>query len=127
MLANASVSPAIPASDLDRAKAFYGNTLGLEVVSEDPGAIVFACGGGSRLFLYPTPSAGQAAHTLAGWEVADLGAEMAELRERGIQFEEYDLPGLKTVDGVAELGGYRSSWFKDSEGNILGLVQPPAG
>ncbi|MFF6772912.1 hypothetical protein ACFY8W_05045 [Streptomyces sp. NPDC012637] len=77
--------------------------------------------------IYATPSGGQAAHTLAGWAVTDLDAEMEVLRARGVTFEEYDLPGLVTVDGVAEAGGVRSAWFKDSEGNILALVESASG
>jgi catechol 2,3-dioxygenase-like lactoylglutathione lyase family enzyme len=125
MLADAPVSPSIPASDLERAKRFYSDILGLKVSMETEGMVGFECGG-TQLYVYTTPSAGQAAHTLAGWFVPDLSAEMADLRARGVTFEEYDLPGLKTVDGVAETGGMRGAWFKDSEGNILGLVESPA-
>lgn len=123
MLGDARVSAMIPASDVGRAKKFYSDTLGLKVIEEMDGGAAFACGEGTSFFLYDTPSAGQAAHTLATWEVADLDAEMADLRARGVTFEEYDMPGIKTKDGVAEGGGIRASWFKDSEGNILGLGQ----
>jgi catechol 2,3-dioxygenase-like lactoylglutathione lyase family enzyme len=123
MLADAPVHPTIPASDLERAKRFYRDTLGFQVSIEMDEGVRFECGGGTHLYVYPTPSAGQAAHTLAAWEVADLDAEMAGLRGRGVTFEEYDLPGLKTVDGVAEFGRLRGAWFKDSEGNILGVTE----
>jgi catechol 2,3-dioxygenase-like lactoylglutathione lyase family enzyme len=122
MLADAPVTPSIPAADLERAKRFYRDTLGLKLSIEMEAGVGFDCGG-TQLFVYPTPSAGQAAHTLAGWTVTDLDAEMADLRARGITFEEYDLPGIKTVNGVAETGGVRGAWFKDSEGNILGLME----
>jgi len=125
MLADAPVSPSIPASDVERAKRFYRDTVGLKVSIEMDQAVGFECGG-TQLYVYATPSAGQAAHTLAGWTVTDLEAEMAELRSRGVTFEEYDLPGIKTVDGVAEAGGMRGAWFKDSEGNILGLMEARA-
>lgn len=122
MLSDTPLTAVIPAGDLARAKRFYGDTLGLKLV-EDREQAVFFESGGSRFGLYETPSGGKAAHTLAGWRVADLDAEMAELRGRGVTFEEYDQPGLKTVDGVVEAGGMRGAWFKDSEGNILSLVQ----
>jgi catechol 2,3-dioxygenase-like lactoylglutathione lyase family enzyme len=124
MLADAPVHPAIPASDLERARRFYRDTLGLKVSMEMEEGVRFDCGAGTQLYIYPTRSAGQAAHTLAAWRVTDLHAEMADLRARGVTFEEYDLPGLQTVDGVAEWGHLRGAWFKDSEGNILGVTQP---
>lgn len=123
MLADAPVQAAIPASDMERAKRFYRDTLGLTISREAEGAVHFESGG-MRFFVYPTSNAGQAPHTLAAWLVADLDAEMAELRGRGVTFEEYDLPGLKTVNGVAELASMRGAWFRDSEGNILGVSQP---
>ena len=127
MLSDVPISAVIPASDLDRARRFYGETLGCKLV-RDEGETVRFSSGGAEFTLYRTPSGGQAGHTLAGWRVADLDAEMAELRARGVTFEDYDLPGgLKTVDGVAELGGIRGCWFKDSEGNILGVVQEVSG
>ncbi|MEU9130343.1 VOC family protein [Kitasatospora sp. NPDC048540] len=124
MLADAPLVAVIPAGDLDRAKRFYRDTLGLKVAREGTEDIAFECGG-TQLAVYRTPSGGQAAHTLASWKVADLDAEMTDLRGRGIVFEEYDLPGLKTVDGVAEADGMRAAWFKDSEGNILCVNQVP--
>jgi catechol 2,3-dioxygenase-like lactoylglutathione lyase family enzyme len=122
MLADTPLNAVIPASDLDRAKRFYGDTLGLKLIADREGFVLFESGG-TRFSLYATPSGGRAAHTLAGWTVADLDAEMTELRSRGVTFEEYDMPGLKTVNGVVEGGGMRGAWFKDSEGNILGVVQ----
>ncbi|MGH3715381.1 MAG: VOC family protein [Micromonosporaceae bacterium] len=122
MLADLSVHPTIPARDLERAKRFYRDILGLKVTEERPEGISFESGD-TKLYLYPTFTPEVAAHTLASWDVADLDAEMTELRGRGITFEEYDFPGLKTENGVAELGGERGCWFKDSEGNILALGQ----
>jgi predicted enzyme related to lactoylglutathione lyase len=126
MLTQAPVQAAIPASDMERAKRFYSDTLGLTISREAEDAVHFESGG-TQFFIYPTPNAGQAPHTLAAWMVADLDAEMADLRGRGVTFEEYDLPGLKTVNGVAEFGALRGAWFKDSEGNILGVTQPGEG
>ena len=118
MLSNAPLQAVVPVADIGRAKRFYQETLGLELTHDSGPEIGFACGG-TGFSAYETPSAGQAAHTLASWKVSDLDAEMAELRGRGIVFEEYDVPGLKTVNGVAEADGMRAAWFKDSEGNIL--------
>ena len=123
MLSDAPLGAVIPASDLDRAKSFYSQTLGLKIEQDmGQGGVQFGSGDTS-FFVYPTPSGGQAAHTLASWVVADLDGEMTDLRGRGVTFEEYDQPGIKTVDGVAEMDGVRGCWFKDSEGNILNIVE----
>ncbi|WP_031068676.1 VOC family protein [Streptomyces sp. NRRL WC-3742] len=118
MLGDAPLVAIIPATDLARAKAFYTDTLGLKLTEESTHEVTFRCGG-TEFGIYETPSGGQAAHTLASFKVTDLDAEMAALRSRGITFEEYDFPGLKTVNGVAEADDMRAAWFKDSEGNIL--------
>lgn len=121
MLSERRVHAIIPASDMDRAKAFYGGTLGLPVRVEHPGGVGFDCADGSWLFVYPGQGAGTALHTLAGFTVPDIEAEVAELRSLGIVFEEYE--GLPMENGIATFPANRSAWFKDSEGNILGLVQ----
>ncbi|MEO3781103.1 VOC family protein [Micromonospora sp. B11E3] len=126
MLTDAPAQAAIPASDMERAKRFYRDTLGLTISREAEDAVHLESGG-TQFFIYPTSNAGQAPHTLAAWMVADLDAEMTDLRGRGVTFEEYDLPGLKTVNGVAEFATMRGAWFKDSEGNILGVSQPRGG
>ena len=123
MLTDAPVQAAVPASDMERAKRFYRDTLGLTISRETEDAVHFESGG-TDFFIYPTSNAGQAPHTLAAFIVADLDAEMADLRGCGVTFEEYDLPGLKTVNGVAELATLRGAWFKDSEGNTLAVSQP---
>jgi catechol 2,3-dioxygenase-like lactoylglutathione lyase family enzyme len=120
MLADAPVYATIPARDFERAKHFYRDTLGLKVEEDRPEGIRLECGG-TQLYVYPTFTPAVAGHTLASWEVADLESEMADLRARGVTFEEYDLPGLKTTNGVADMGGERGAWFKDSEGNILAI------
>jgi catechol 2,3-dioxygenase-like lactoylglutathione lyase family enzyme len=121
VLGDNPIGAMIPASDLARAKAFYADTLGLKLVREDPEGVQFESGG-IRFDVYPTRASGGTA-TVAGWIVNDLDAEMADLRSRGVQFEEYDLPGLKTVNGIAEVEGFRGAWFKDSEGNVLAVAQ----
>ena len=119
------LSPTIPVQDVERAKQFYLEKLGLEPGDMSAGSEgVLVKSGGVHFLLYPT-QAPRGGHTLAGWPVADLDAEMAELRGRGVVFEDYDLPGLKTVDGVYESEDGRGAWFKDSEGNILSLMEMP--
>jgi catechol 2,3-dioxygenase-like lactoylglutathione lyase family enzyme len=113
----------IPASDIDRAKAFYRDTLGLNPLVETAAWLTFRAGDG-YFQLYPTRFAGTAQHTIGGWVVEDIASAVAELRGRGVVFEEYDGPGLRTVDGIADLEGVeRAAWFRDSEGNILSISQ----
>jgi len=120
MLNDGKVTANIPASDLDRARRFYADTLGLTPTQENPGGLVYATSGGTSFFLYQTEFAGQAGHTIAQWHVADVGAEVAELKAKGLAFEHYDLPGVGWEGDVASIEGMgRAAWFKDSEGNIL--------
>ena len=115
----------VPVLDLARARKFYEDKLGLVAKEEYGGGsgLVYECGQGSRFFMYQSPGAGTSKANQAFWAVDDLEAEMAALRAKGVRFEEYDLPGLKTVNGVSAGGGARTAWFKDSEGNILALSQ----
>lgn len=122
MLANFQMHSTIPAQDLGRAKKYYADRLGLTPARETPGGLVYEYKG-AWFLLYPSPGAGTARHTVAGWAIDDIEAEVAELKARGVVFEEYDLPSLKTVNSIATTGPNRAAWFKDSEGNILGLVQ----
>jgi hypothetical protein len=94
----------------------------LTPAEETPGGLVYKFQN-SWFLLYPTQFAGTAQHTLGGWSVENIEAEVAELRARGLTFEEYDTPQLKTVNGVATIGTNKAAWFRDSEGNILGLIQ----
>jgi len=114
----------LAARDLDRARAWYAERLGLEPIYAYGGDLVYRKGK-THLTIYATPAAGTAKNTVAVWRVGDLRAEMASLRSRGVAFEEYDLGETKTVDGVLTDpdGDALAAWFKDSEGNILGLVQ----
>jgi catechol 2,3-dioxygenase-like lactoylglutathione lyase family enzyme len=121
-LADWSFGATIPAKDLDGTRRFYEDVLGAHVVNEDPGGILYKAGD-SYFSLYPTQFAGTAQHTLGAFMVRDVEAAMAALRAEGVTFEEYDMPGLKTVNGIAELGGERGAWFKDPEGNILSVVE----
>jgi catechol 2,3-dioxygenase-like lactoylglutathione lyase family enzyme len=129
MLSNGRVATRLPAQDLARARAFYAEKLGLEPAEERDGGLRYVCRGGEFALF---ESAGSAAgdHTQMGWEVDDIEATVRELRARGVLFEEYDLPGLRS--GIAEIegnypskgSGERGAWFRDSEGNMLGIGQP---
>jgi catechol 2,3-dioxygenase-like lactoylglutathione lyase family enzyme len=119
MLDPMSIYTVLPAADLERARAFYRDKLGLEPTMHKPGMLAYSGPPGYIFQLYETPEAGKAQHTQMGFNTWDLEAAMAELRERGIVFEEYDLPGLKTEGGIGLVGTERSAWFKDSEGNII--------
>jgi catechol 2,3-dioxygenase-like lactoylglutathione lyase family enzyme len=121
MLDKASVTANIPAADLDRARAFYSDKLGLTPVQELGGvALVYRTGEGSMFSIYQTEYAGQAGHTIAQWHVPDVPATVRDLRSRGVDFETYDLPGTTWDDDVASMEGMgHAAWFKDSEGNVL--------
>lgn len=124
MLSKARAAAALPASDLGRAKKFYGEVLGLSVRQENPDGIEYDCAGGTSVFVYPSSYAGTNQATAAGFEVDDLEATKKDLEGRGVTFEEYDLPGIKTVKGVVTMpDGSKGGWFKDSEGNILSLIK----
>lgn len=122
MLDRYPIVPTVPATDLGRAKEFFAEKLGLVPESEDADAAHYRSASGT-FDLYPTEYAGTAQHTLLAWEVDDIDRVVDGLRQRGVVFEEYDLPGLKTVDGIADLEADRVAWFKDSEGNILAVAQ----
>ena len=131
LLAGSTVASRLPAQDLQRARRWYADKLGLEPVEEREGGLRYQCGGVS-FALFQSAGKPSGAHTQMGWEVADIDAVVAELLARGVVFEEYDLPGLVTVDGIADIDGNypskgtgeRGAWFYDSEGNLIGLGQP---
>lgn len=123
-LSTALVNPVLPAENIVRAKHFYQEVLGLEIdeTGTGPGSFFALGGGGSRILVYER-SRTKAEHTAAGFSVSDLRATVSELRARGVVFEEYDMPGLKTTQGIAEMASGLSAWFKDSEGNIIAIAQ----
>lgn len=131
MLDNAKVATRLPAQDLQRAKEFYADKLGLEPTEERPGGVVYRLANG-EFALFESAGAPSGDHTQMAFEVADLDAAVGQLRQRGVVFEEYDSPGLTTVDGIADIeGNYpskgrgeRGAWFRDSEGNMVGIGQP---
>jgi catechol 2,3-dioxygenase-like lactoylglutathione lyase family enzyme len=123
MLTTSQATAMLPVLDMSRARAFYEKTLGLPVARVRPSGEARYESGGHSFALYPRSTPTRADHTALSFEVKDIGAEMEALRSRGVRFEEYDLPGLKTSDGVCVLGGERAAWFKDPEGNILCIHQ----
>ncbi|MFN2466046.1 MAG: VOC family protein [Candidatus Dormibacteria bacterium] len=122
MLKSGHMHTALPVEDLDRARAFYSQKLGLEPAADNPGGLLYRLDDGAEFLLYPSGYR-PGGHTQAHIVVDDVRAAVAELRGRGVVFIEYDLPGLTTVDGVVEAGPHVNAWFKDSEGNLLGLIQ----
>ena len=123
MLTNAPIVPYIPVCDMARARRFYEQTLGLTPKEEYAGGVIYECGNGSWVFMYPSPGAGTSKASTAFWAVDDVAAEVAELKARGVVFEEYDMPGIRMVNSIATAGGAKTAWFKDSEGNILAVSQ----
>ena len=124
MLSDAPVSAVLPATDLNRAKDFYQHKLGLKPLPlpmDDP--IMFSAGEGTTLVVYHRAEGTKAEHTVAGFKVKDVAQTIAELEAKGVVFEDYDQPGLKTVNHIADYGTAKSAWFKDSEGNILAINQ----
>ena len=129
MLQNFPMYSYIPAKDVARARKFYEGKLGLKPGEEIEGGVAYQFSDHTAAFLYDAgESAGTSRASQAFWKVDDLEKEMAQLRERGIEFEEYEpdeIGGMTMKDGIAEGGGARAAWFKDSEGNIMALIQDP--
>ena len=123
MLQNSPFYAYIPAKDVSRARKFYEEKLGFKAGEEIAGGVVYEFGKGTAAFLYPTPNAGTSRASQAFWQVEDIEREVAELKQRGVKFEDYDMPGMKTKDGIFIGGGAKAAWFKDSEGNILAVIQ----
>ena len=123
MLKNAAIVPYIRVTNVARAREFYEKKVGLVSKDEFAGGVIYECGNGSWVFMYPSAGAGTSKASTAFWSVDDVEREVAELRKRGVVFEEYDIPGIKTVNGIATGGGAKTAWFKDTEGNILAVSQ----
>jgi predicted enzyme related to lactoylglutathione lyase len=125
MLGNAPVAAILVATDMERAKKFYAKKLGLRTVEmpgPSDGYAMFESGEGTMLYLYLREEATKAEHTAAGWRVDDIEKTVDELRARGVVFEHYDMPGLKTDErGIAVAGPAKAAWFKDTEGNTLSV------
>jgi predicted enzyme related to lactoylglutathione lyase len=123
MLQQAPMYAYIPARDVARARRFYEDKVGLRPGPESAGGVVYEFGRGTACFLYPTPNAGTSQASQAFWQVTDIEREVADLKSRGVTFEDYDAPGMKTEDSIATAGGAKAAWFRDSEGNIMALIQ----
>jgi catechol 2,3-dioxygenase-like lactoylglutathione lyase family enzyme len=122
MLNDSKVTANVPAADLDRARSFYADKLGLTPVQEGDGGLVYATAGGTSFFIYETEFAGQAGHTIAQWHVADIDGEVRELKDKGVTFEHYDMPQMTRQGDVHVAGNIKVAWFKDPDGNILNLI-----
>jgi predicted enzyme related to lactoylglutathione lyase len=122
MLRTAPIRAYIPASDVSRARKFYEHIVGLTPKEEYAGGVIYECGG-AEVFMYPTSHAGTSKASQAYWQVDDVEAEVAELRARGVVFEEYDMPDMAMKNSIAVGGGAKTAWFKDTEGNILAISQ----
>jgi catechol-2,3-dioxygenase len=123
MLAEHAIDVMLTAPDLGLVKQFYGDTIGLDVLIESDDFLTFRCGGSSRLVVTRTSTPSTEQTTKASWRVADVAAEVADLRARGVEIANYDGPGLRTVDGVADVGFALSAWFVDPGGNTIALLQ----
>ena len=123
MLQDHPIVPYIPVSDMDRARKFWEEKVGLVAAEVSPEGVVYRCGGGSWVFMYVSSGAGTNRASCAFWAVDDVEKVMAELKARGVEFEEYDMPGIRTVNGIATGGGAKTAWFKDTEGNIMAIAQ----
>lgn len=124
-LSDCDVEALLAVSDLDRARRFYEHQLGLVPGEEEQGGVRYPCANGTRIFVYLSPeNAGKSPATLAGWFVADLDRTIDELASRGVRFEQYDQPGLKTDErGVFDSGRFRAVWVKDPDGNTMALTE----
>jgi catechol 2,3-dioxygenase-like lactoylglutathione lyase family enzyme len=125
MLGSHRVFPTIPVTDLARARRWYEEKLGLKPARETAEGLMYQLAAGTGFLLYQTQFAGKAPNTLMGFETSDVEGDVAALKKKGVTFEEYDMPGLKTVNSVATIGSVKGAWFRDSENNILALSNPP--
>jgi predicted enzyme related to lactoylglutathione lyase len=123
MLQRSPMYSYIPVKDLPRARQFYEQKLGFKPKQELNGGVVYEFGEHTACFMYPTPNAGSSKASQAFWQVDDVEREVAELKSKGVTFEEYDMPGMKTKDGIVTAGGAKAAWFKDTEGNIMAVIQ----
>ena len=123
MLQDSPMYAYIPAKDVARARQFYEEKLGFKPKRAEAGGVVYECGDHTGCFLYPTPNAGTSKASQAFWQVKDVEREVAELKARGVEFETYDMPGEKSGSGIVTAGGAKAAWFKDSEGNIMAVIE----
>jgi catechol 2,3-dioxygenase-like lactoylglutathione lyase family enzyme len=127
MLSDARYSASLPCSDLERARSFYADKLGLTPADEQPGRVFYGGRGGTEFVLFASSGGASGSFSQMGFSVADIDAEVRDLKERGVHFEEYDFPGFDKATCIARTFDHRAAWFKDSEGNLLVIVQLPEG
>jgi len=127
MLKDSQAITTMVTTNPERSKRFYGDVLGLRLVMDSPedAGLVYEAGKGSRLMLYLRDRPSSSDATSIGFAVDDVPSTVRDLRSRGVTFEEYDMPGLKTVDGIATMGQEQAAWFKDPDGNIIGVFNGP--
>jgi catechol 2,3-dioxygenase-like lactoylglutathione lyase family enzyme len=121
MLKTSPMYAYIPVKDVARARKFYEEKLGFDPKRESADGVVYEFAGGTAAFLYLTPNAGTSRASQAFWQVQDVEREVAELKAKGVTFEHYDMPGM--VGDIVTGGGAKAAWFKDTEGNIMAIVQ----
>ncbi|HEX9097546.1 MAG TPA: VOC family protein [Candidatus Dormibacteraeota bacterium] len=118
------VGTTLPAQDIARAKAFYRDKLGLTPTQENALGLLYELEAGTGFGLFPSSGKPSGTHTQMAIEVEDVEQSVKDLQAKGVKFEEYDTPMLKTVNGVADMGGTKGAWFKDSEGNLIAVGIP---
>ena len=123
MLQTSPMYAYIPVKDIGRARQFYEQKVGLTPTREEAGGVFYEFGEHTACFMYPTPNAGTSEASQAFWQVDNIEREVAELKSRGVTFEDYDMPGMKTHNSIATGGGAKAAWFKDTEGNIMAVIQ----
>ncbi len=122
MLSNVALHPTIPAVDIKRAREFYEKKLGLKVLKTDPSpGITFEAGEGTTLYVFQREVT-KADHTVVSFTVEDVEAQVSEIKGKGIVFEDVEIPGMETVNGITTMGDIKAAWFKDTEGNILAVT-----
>ncbi len=126
MLSSAHCNAVLPAADLDRARRFYEETLGFIPSDVQPGGVFYNTAGSTRFLVFPSSGRASGSHTQIGFQVDDIAAEVADLRSRGVVFETYDMPAFDRQTMIATFPGLRTAWFKDTEGNLIGIVERPA-
>ncbi|MFP5352870.1 MAG: VOC family protein [Actinomycetota bacterium] len=127
MLMEAQVAATIPTKDIKKARDFYEDKLKLTADREmSDGSVLYRCGEGTAFTVFPSSGASDGSYTQLGFWVRDVEAEVRDLRSRGVVFEEYDMPGFKTVDSVASVGDWKGAWFRDPDGNLISIGEGPA-
>jgi catechol 2,3-dioxygenase-like lactoylglutathione lyase family enzyme len=123
MLTGRRTHTTLPTSDIERSRAFYEGVLGFSPSDVSPGGVTYGSPEGTTFLVFPSSGRAAGTHTQMGFTVPDIEAEVRELKERGVVFERYDMPGFDPASSIASLPGLRSAWFKDPDGNLIGIVQ----